>query len=88
MNPDVILRIPSFIVANIEGSVRVVDMRNNIKVAYSYLTEVRNKLLLLEIIKVSEIITESKYKEYELTDKGKEIQGHLRGIIDKLKEVR
>ena len=82
MKPDEILRIPSFILSKIEGNVRTVDMCKSVDVSYAYTERVKNILLEQTIIKLSDT------KIYELTDKGKEIQEHLRFIIGKLSEVR
>ena len=82
IKPDVILRVPSFILSKIEGSVRTVDMCKSVDVSYAYTERVKNILLEQTIIKLSD------KKIYELTDKGKEIQEHLRFIIGKLSEVR
>ena len=87
MNPNKILKVPSFIISKIEGSFRLIDMSKSIESNYGYTNKVKDILLEQDMIKLSYIQSKVS-KLYEITDKGKEIQGHLRFIIGKLSEVR
>ena len=52
IKPDVILRVPSFILSKIEGNVRTVDMCKSVDVSYAYTERVKKYLIRTNYNKV------------------------------------
>mgnify|MGYP001606613085 CR=1 FL=1 len=87
MKQEHLLKVASFIISNFEDNCRLSDMARLSGCTYSHSIEIKDMMVINEIIEPTIETKDMFNKKFVLTEKGKLIQSNMKDIINILNEV-
>ena len=80
----ILFRQPAYILAKLEDGMRVSDVRSPVHCTYTHVWKVIQLFVREGFVNVDELTKDIHRRKYNLTNKGKKIQYHIRELMEVL----